>query len=111
MVEEDMEHVREKGQGMVPRGSKIEIRWSSKVSGNGLPHDISPPKSNCLSYCCRDTWKPGKIVNCIVLCIVYSSLVQPKRSVKTACGVNRSRSNCCAQGREKTAPPRAGTAR
>ena len=31
MVEEDMEHVRERGQGIVPQGSKIEIRWNSKV--------------------------------------------------------------------------------
>lgn len=31
MVEEDSEHVREKGQGIMPHGSKIEIRWNSKV--------------------------------------------------------------------------------
>lgn len=31
MVEADMEHLRSKGQGIVPKGSKIEIRWNSKV--------------------------------------------------------------------------------
>lgn len=34
MVEADMEHLRSKGQGIVPKGSKLEIRWNSKV-GNG----------------------------------------------------------------------------
>lgn len=31
MVEEDMEHLAEKGHGMVPTGSKVQIRWNSKV--------------------------------------------------------------------------------
>ncbi|CAN0487619.1 unnamed protein product [Ectocarpus sp. 12 AP-2014] len=31
MVEAHMEHLRSKGQGIVPQGSKIEIRWNSKV--------------------------------------------------------------------------------
>lgn len=31
MVETNMEHLRPKGQGIVPKGSKIEIRWNSKV--------------------------------------------------------------------------------
>ena len=26
-----MEHLRPKGQGIVPKGSKLEIRWNSKV--------------------------------------------------------------------------------
>lgn len=32
-----MEHLRPKGQGIVPKGSKIEIRWNSKVGVNQLP--------------------------------------------------------------------------
>lgn len=36
MVEEDMEHVRQEGQGLVPKGSKIDIRWSSKVGDAAL---------------------------------------------------------------------------
>lgn len=31
MVEEDKEHVRQRGQGLVPKGSQIDIRWNSKV--------------------------------------------------------------------------------
>lgn len=36
MVEEDMEHVRQRGQGLVPKGSNIEIRWNSKVGDAAL---------------------------------------------------------------------------
>lgn len=37
MVEADMEHLRPKGQGIVPKGSKIEIRWNSKVGMKQQP--------------------------------------------------------------------------
>lgn len=43
MVEEDMEHVREKGHGIVPQGSQIDIRWNSKVTVLGEHGiDLSP---------------------------------------------------------------------
>ncbi|CAM9886509.1 unnamed protein product [Pylaiella littoralis] len=45
MVEADMEHLRPKGQGIVPKGSKIEIRWNSKdgyvyVDGEHSQHAV-----------------------------------------------------------------------
>lgn len=45
MVEEDMEHSREKGQGIVLPGSRLDIRWSSKdgfvwVDGEHSKHKL-----------------------------------------------------------------------
>ncbi|CAM9787192.1 unnamed protein product [Ectocarpus fasciculatus] len=45
MVETHMEHLRSKGQGIVPQGSKIEIRWNSKdgfvyIDGEHSVHSV-----------------------------------------------------------------------
>eukprot|EP00903_Cladosiphon_okamuranus_P020843 g19143.t1 len=45
MVEANMEHLRPKGQGIVPKGSKLEIRWNSKdgfvyVDGEHSQHAV-----------------------------------------------------------------------
>lgn len=50
MVEADMEHLRPKGQGIVPKGSKLEIRWNSKVCGDEVLLTSSAPSSSCVNF-------------------------------------------------------------